>query len=121
MRHLRWAGTPLTLVLLCVLQGVGNAQNTARQSNPERHVLYLNGRQQWATGDRPGRSSDTDNSANHRSGTIRFSEDILNGNRVRGRKQSEVRVSVAGENVTRTEELGPAPHLYLTVVGIERR
>jgi hypothetical protein len=43
MKHLRSAGTPLTLVLLCVLQGVGNAQNTARQSNPERHVLYLNG------------------------------------------------------------------------------
>lgn len=33
----------LTLVLLCVLHGVGNTQNTARQSSPEQHVLYLNG------------------------------------------------------------------------------
>jgi hypothetical protein len=44
MKHLRSAGSSLTLVLLCVLHGVGNAQNTARQSSPEQHVLYLNGR-----------------------------------------------------------------------------
>src|ERR1700730_14901228 len=46
MKHLRSAGssrTSLTLVLLCVLHVVANAKNTARQSNPEQHVLYLNG------------------------------------------------------------------------------
>jgi hypothetical protein len=31
------------LVLMCVLHGGGNTQNTARQSSPEQPVLYLNG------------------------------------------------------------------------------
>src|SRR5215469_4696117 len=43
MNHARSAGSSLTLVLLCFLCSLGNAQNTAPQPSPERHVLYLNG------------------------------------------------------------------------------
>jgi hypothetical protein len=42
MKHLRLAGSSLTLVLLCGL-GVASAQNTVRQSSPEQQVLHLNG------------------------------------------------------------------------------
>jgi hypothetical protein len=43
MKHFRSAGWSLTLVLLCVLHGAGNAQSTARQSNSAEQVLYFNG------------------------------------------------------------------------------
>jgi hypothetical protein len=43
MKYSRSAGSSVTLVLLCVLYGVSNAQTTARPSSPEQPVLYLHG------------------------------------------------------------------------------
>jgi hypothetical protein len=43
MKHLRSAGSSVTLVLLCVLHGMNNAQTMPRPSSPEQPVLYLHG------------------------------------------------------------------------------